>query len=39
MIYMVIDKKVLDDLTSKAKNLPRLRMDYNFHNSLDDKCQ
>ena len=35
---MVIDKKILDELTASAKALPRLRMNYNFHQSLDDKC-
>jgi len=35
---MVIDKKVLDDLTEQAKASPRLRMNYNFHQSLDEKC-
>ena len=35
---MVIDKKILDEVTEKAKVSPRLRMNYNFHQSLDDKC-
>ena len=35
---MVIDKKILDELTASAKASPRLRMNYNFHQSLDDKC-
>ena len=35
---MVIDKKILDELTASAKALPRLRMNYNFHQSLEDKC-
>lgn len=35
---MVIDNKILDDLTAKAKTTPRLRMNYNFHQSLDEKC-
>ena len=35
---MVIDKKILDELTASAKALPRLRMNYNFHLSLEDKC-
>lgn len=35
---MVIDNKILDDLTAQAKASPRLRMNYNFHQSLDDKC-
>ena len=35
---MLIDVKVLDDLTRRAQNLPRLRMNLNFHESLEDKC-
>ena len=35
---MVIDKKILDGLTASAKASPRLRMDFNFHLSLEDKC-
>lgn len=35
---MIIDKQLLDDLTEQAKASPRLRMNYNFHKSLDDKC-
>ena len=35
---MVIDKKILDELTATAKASPRLRMNYNFHLSLEDKC-
>lgn len=35
---MTIDKHLLDSLTSQAKASPRLRMNYNFHQSLDDKC-
>lgn len=35
---MVIDNKVLDDLSSQAKASPRLRMNLNFHESLEDKC-
>ena len=35
---MIIDKKILDELTEKAKASPRLRMNYNFHQSLDEKC-
>lgn len=34
----VIDKALLDRVTSEAKDSPRLRMNYNFHQSLDDKC-
>jgi cupin fold WbuC family metalloprotein len=32
----LIDKKLLDETTEKAKQSPRLRMNYNFHESLDD---
>jgi cupin fold WbuC family metalloprotein len=32
----LIDKKLLDETTQKAKQSPRLRMNYNFHESLDD---
>ena len=35
---MLIDDKVLDDLTRRAQNSPRRRMNLNFHESLDDKC-
>ncbi len=35
---MVIDKKLLDEVTEKAKSSPRLRMNFNFHQSLDEKC-
>lgn len=35
---MLIDDKVLDDLTRWAQNSPRLRMNLNFHESLEDKC-
>ena len=35
---MVINKKILDELTALAKASPRLRMNYNFHQSLEDKC-
>ncbi len=35
---MVIDKKVLDELSAQAKHSTRLRMNYNFHQSLDEKC-
>ncbi|MDR2915066.1 MAG: WbuC family cupin fold metalloprotein [Tannerella sp.] len=32
----LIDKKLLDETTEKAKLSPRLRMNHNFHESLDD---
>ena len=34
----IIDEKLLNEVTSQAKLSPRLRMNYNFHQSLDDKC-
>ena len=35
---MVIDKSFLDKVSKQAKASPRLRMNYNFHQSLDEKC-
>jgi len=35
---MVIDKEILDKVSEQAKESPRLRMNYNFHQSLDEKC-
>ena len=35
---MIINKQILDNLTKQAKESPRLRMNYNFHQSLEDKC-
>ena len=34
----VIDLTILDKISSEAKESPRLRMNHNFHQSLDDKC-
>ena len=34
----IIDKNLLDELSAQAKDSPRLRMNFNFHQSLDDKC-
>lgn len=36
---MIIDNKLLDDLTAKAKESPRLRMNFDMRNSADDKSQ
>lgn len=36
---MLIDNKLLDKITQKAKESPRLRMNYNLHESLDSKAQ
>ena len=35
---MIIDEKLLDEVAAQAKNSPRLRMNFNFHQSLDEKC-
>ena len=35
---MIIDKKLLDEVSEQAKSSPRLRMNYNFHQSLEEKC-
>ena len=35
---MVIDTELLDKVSEQAKASPRLRMNYNFHLSLDEKC-
>lgn len=35
---MIIDKNLLDQVSAQAKESPRLRMNYNFHQSLEDKC-
>lgn len=36
---MLIDDNLLNDVTSKAQQSPRLRMNYNLHDSLDAKAQ
>ena len=33
----IIDQALLNKVSSEAKESPRLRMNYNFHGSLDDK--
>lgn len=35
---MVIDKELLDKVSEQAKNSPRLRKNYNFYQSIDEKC-
>ena len=35
---MIIDTVLLDKVSAQAKASPRLHMNYNFHQSLDDKC-
>lgn len=34
----LIDKQLIDEVSRQAKQSDRLRMNYNFHQSLDDKC-
>ena len=36
---MVIDKKILDDLTEQAKTSPRLRMAYDLRSTPEDNSQ
>lgn len=35
----IIDDRLLNDVSAQAKTSPRLRMNYNFHSDLSDKCQ
>ena len=37
--FMIIDKKLLDDLSAQAKASPRLRQAYDLRNTLEDKFQ
>lgn len=34
----IIEKNLLDEVSAQAKASPRLRMNYNFHHGLDEKC-
>lgn len=34
----IIDEQLIDKVVEQAKKSPRLRMNYNFHQSLSDKC-
>ena len=34
----IIDEQLIDKVVEQAKKSPRLRMNYNFHQSLNDKC-
>ena len=36
---MIINDQLLDNVTVKAEERPRLRMNYNLHDSLDAKAQ
>ena len=35
---MIIREQLLDDVSIRAQKSDRLRMNYNFHQSLDEKC-
>lgn len=35
---MVIDKELLDSVSEQATASSRLRMNFNFHHSIDEKC-
>ena len=34
----IINENLINDVAAEAKKSPRLRMNYNFHQSLSDKC-
>ena len=34
----IIDENLLNEVSAQAKDSPRLRMNYNFHQSLDELC-
>ena len=34
----IIDDNLINSVAAEAKQSPRLRMNYNFHQSLSDKC-
>lgn len=34
----LVGKNLIDEVSAQAKASPRLRMNYNFHHSLDEKC-
>lgn len=36
---MIINKELLDTISSQAKESPRLRMNYNLHDTLESKVQ
>ena len=35
---VIINKELINKVSEQAKSSPRLRMNYNFHQSLDEKC-
>lgn len=38
-MLQLLDKTIIDATSARAKESPRLRINYNFHPSLDDKVQ
>ena len=36
---LLVDQSLLNQVINEAKHSPRLRMNYNFHTDLNDKCQ
>ena len=38
-MLQILDKQLIDETSQKAKESPRLRMNYNFHPELSDKVQ
>ncbi len=36
---LLVDQYLLNQVINEAKSSPRLRMNYNFHTDLNDKCQ
>ena len=38
-MLQLIDKKLIDDVCLQASKTSRLRMNYNLHEDLEDKCQ
>ena len=38
-MHMIIDNHILDELTARAKESPRLRMNLDLRNSADDRSQ
>ena len=39
MFLQLINQVLLDTVTAQAQASPRLRMNYNLHSDLNDKCQ
>ena len=37
-VMRIIDEELLNEVSLQAEESPRLRMNYNFHQSLEDKC-